>query len=418
MLALPEPRPGGSIEALRPMLNLADRNDFVLVVAWLLASLRPVGPYPLLAVSGEQGSAKTVLSKLLRALIDPNIASVRALAREQRELSIAANNGHLLAFDNLSVLPAWLSDALCRLASGGSFALRRLYTDDEEVLFEAARPILLNGIEDVICRADLADRAIFLTLAPIAEEQRRSEAELWREFELARPAILGALLDALAEGLRELPRVRLERLPRMADFALWATACETALWPAGCFARAYEANRKAAVVDAFEADPVAACVREIMAERSTWTGSAADLLRAGADLAADGALNGCRGWPQNPRALAGRCRSQLLEVFTTILVALGAPNAWRVAVHNAVFQRLPIDLQDFPDRVVNRPCAKADLMCTRGARRHVDRVQRGPSRRERASSNRAAPVGALSRRDRQGRQQSCNGLGMGQTTTI
>ena len=98
----------------------------MLLVAWLLASLRPVGPYPLLAISGEQGSAKTVLSKLLRALIDPNTASVRALAREQRELSIAANNGHLLAFDNLSVLPTWLSDALCRLASGGSFALRRL----------------------------------------------------------------------------------------------------------------------------------------------------------------------------------------------------------------------------------------------------------------------------------------------------
>jgi hypothetical protein len=241
-------------------------------------------------------------------LIDPNTASVRALSREQRELSIAANNGHLLAFDNLSVLPTWLSDALCRLASGGSFALRRLYTDDEEVLFEAARPILLNGIEDVINRADLADRAIFLTLAPIAEEQRRSEAELWREFEHARPAILGALLDALAEGLRELPRARLQRLPRMADFALWATACETALWPAGCFARTYEANRKAAVVDAIDADPVAACVREIMAERSTWTGSAADLLRAGADLAADGVLSRGSGWPQNPRALAGRLR--------------------------------------------------------------------------------------------------------------
>jgi hypothetical protein len=278
----------------------------VLLVAWLLASLRPVGPYPLLAVSGEQGSAKTVMSKLVRALIDPNTASVRALAREQRELSIAANNGHLLAFDNLSVLPAWLSDALCRLASGGSFALRRLYTDDEEVLFEAARPILLNGIEDVISRADLADRAIFLTLAPIAEERRRSEAELWREFELARPAILGALLDALAEGLRELPRVHLERLPRMADFTLWATACETALWPAGTFACAYDANSKAAVVDAIEADPVAACVRELMAERSSWTGSAADLLRAGANRSRDDVGN--PSWPKNPRALAGRLR--------------------------------------------------------------------------------------------------------------
>jgi hypothetical protein len=160
MLPLPVPQQGGSIEALNSFLNLASRDDFVLIVTWLLAALRPGGPYPLLAISGEQGSAKTVLSKLLKALIDPNTAPVRSLSREERELMIAANNGYLLAFDNLSGLPVWLSDALCRLASGGSFAVRQLYTDDEEVLFEAARPILLNGIEDVISRPDLADRAI------------------------------------------------------------------------------------------------------------------------------------------------------------------------------------------------------------------------------------------------------------------
>src|SRR6476469_2631796 len=167
-------------------------------IAWLLATLRPRGPYPLLAISGEQGSAKTVLSKMLKALVDPNMAPVRALPREERELMIAANNGYLLAFDNRSNLPAWLSDALCRLASGGSFAVRQLYTDDDEVLFRAARPLLVNGIEDIIGRSDLADRAIFLTLGPIGEEQSRSETELWREFEVARPAILGALLDATA----------------------------------------------------------------------------------------------------------------------------------------------------------------------------------------------------------------------------
>ena len=88
---------------------------------------------------------------------------------------IAANNGYLLAFDNLSGLPIWLSDALCRLASGGGFAVRQLYTDDEEVLFEAARPILLNGIEEMISRPDLGDRAICLTLTPIGEKQRRPE---------------------------------------------------------------------------------------------------------------------------------------------------------------------------------------------------------------------------------------------------
>src|SRR3974390_2199978 len=142
MLPLLIPERGGSIEALRLFLNLSSEHDFVLVVAWLLAALRPTGPYPLLAISGEQGSAKTVLSKLLRALVDPNMAPVRALPREERELMIAANNGHLLAFDNLSGLPAWLSDALCRLASGGSFAVRRVYPDDEGGFFKAAGPHL------------------------------------------------------------------------------------------------------------------------------------------------------------------------------------------------------------------------------------------------------------------------------------
>jgi hypothetical protein len=134
------------------------------------------GPYPLLAISGEQGSAKTVLSKLLKALIDPNATPVRALSREQRELMIAVNNSYLLAFDNLSGLPDWLSDVLCRLATGGSFAVRQLYTDDEEVLFEAARPILLNGIEEVVSRPDLGDRAIFLTLAALARIRNRAPA--------------------------------------------------------------------------------------------------------------------------------------------------------------------------------------------------------------------------------------------------
>jgi len=318
MLPLPVPDRGGSIGALRAFLNLSNQNDFVLVVAWLLAALRSSGPYPLLAISGEQGSTKTVLSKLLRALVDPNAAAVRALPREERELMIAANNGHLLAFDNLSGLPAWLSDALCRIASGGSFAVRQLYTDDEEVLFKAARPTLLNGIEDIIGRSDLADRAIFLTLGPIGEEQRRPESELWREFELARPRILGALLDAVARGLGAVDSVHLSRLPRMADFALWATACETGLWPAGTFTRAYAANRKTAIEGIIDADPIAACVREFMSERSSWTGSAADLLRVSVDRSSDRIPRDGTGWPKNPRALAGHLRRA-----QTFLRALG-----------------------------------------------------------------------------------------------
>jgi hypothetical protein len=299
MQPLPLPLRGGSIEALAPFLNLASDNDFVLVVAWLLGALRAGGPYPVLAIAGEQGSAKTVLSKFLRALIDPSVAPVRALPRDERELFIAASNGHVLAFDNLSGLPPWLSDTLCRLTSGGAFSTRRLFTDQDEILFTAARPIILNGIEDIVTRPDLADRAILLTLAPIAERQRRPEHALWREFELARPYILGALLDAAAHGLQMLPQVRLQQLPRMADFALWATACESAIRPAGTLETAYSNNRRDAIENLVDADSVAACVRELMTDRAQWTGSASDLLQVGTSRT---------GWPKSPRALAGRLR--------------------------------------------------------------------------------------------------------------
>jgi len=148
---------------------------------------------------------------------------------------------------------------------------------------------------------------MFLTLEPIADECRRTERQLWREFEVVRPPILGALLDAAAHGLRRLSRVQLEGSPRMADFALWATACETAFWPSGTFLRVYGANRRAAIEAVIEADPVAAFVREIMVVRNTWTGRASDLLRARIAAGEDGP-DRTAGWPKNPRALAGRLR--------------------------------------------------------------------------------------------------------------
>lgn len=298
------PLPGGSVETLRSFLNVRTDNDFVLVVAWVLAILRNRGPYPIIVLSGEQGSAKSTFTAILRALIDPNTAPLRALPREDRDLFIAASNGHVLAFDNVSGLPAWISDTLCRLATGGGFAVRQLYTDQDEILFDAMRPVILNGIEDIVTRPD---RAVFLTLQPIPEEGRRSEAELWAAFEAERPRILGALLDAVVQGLKRLSETRLEKLPRMADFALWATACETALWPPGTFWAAYCGNRDDAVEGVIEADPIAAAVRSVMATRSEWTGTASDLLGALAEVVGERVAKS-KTWPDSPRALAGRLR--------------------------------------------------------------------------------------------------------------
>ena len=307
MQPLPVPVVGGSIETLRSFLNVQSDDDFVLAVAWALAVLRNRGPYPVLVLSGEQGSAKSTFSAILRALLDPNTAPLRALPREDRDLFIAASNGHVLAFDNVSSLPAWISDTLCRLATGGGFAVRQLYTDQDEVLFDAARPVILNGIEDIVTRPDLADRAVFLMLEPIPEERRRPEAELYAEFEAARPRILGVLLDAVVEGLKRLPETRLEKFPRMADFALWATACETALWPAGTFCSAYSGNRDEAVEGVIDAEPIAATVRAVMATRTVWTGTASDLLGALAEVAGERVAKS-KTWPDSPRALAGRLR--------------------------------------------------------------------------------------------------------------
>jgi hypothetical protein len=195
--AMPIPVRGGSVAALRSFLNVQTDADFVLVVAWALACLLNRGPYPVIVLSGEQGSAKSTFSAILRALLDPNTAPLRALPREDRDLFIAASNGHVLAFDNVSGLPAWISDTLCRLAAGGGFAVRQLYSDQDEVLFDAARPVILNGIEDIVTRPDLADRSVFLTLEPIPEERRRPEQELWAAFDglfwmLAFPEIYSA----------------------------------------------------------------------------------------------------------------------------------------------------------------------------------------------------------------------------------
>jgi hypothetical protein len=210
-----------------------------LVVAWLSATLRQSGPYPLLAIAGEQGSAKTVLTKILRALVDPNAAPARALPREDYELFITATNGHVLAYDNLSGLPAWLPTAFVAWrVAGASRYDESIRTGTRYCSTPSARS------SSTVSRISSFDpiwptRAIFLALTPITDARRRSEKELWREFDAARPRLFGALLDMAAHRLRRLPRIHLERLPRMADSALWASACETALWPAGTFSQTY-----------------------------------------------------------------------------------------------------------------------------------------------------------------------------------
>ena len=308
MKGLPVPVSGGTIEELRTFLNV-DEDGFILTVGWLLAAIGGRGPYPVLVVTGEQGTAKSSYSTCLRGLVDPNTVPLRAPPRDDQHLYIAANNGHVVAFDNVSTLSPALSDSLCRIATGGGYASRELYTNADEVFFEGKRPIIANGIEEFVERPDLADRSIILILDEISNAKRRTERELWDAFDAAAPSILGALLNAVSHRIRNLPTTRLSTHPRMADFAQWVVACEDGLWEPGAFEAAYAENVDVGQVATLDSFPVAAPLQRLVAEQKTgkWTGRCTDLLNALNNSAGDRVVRD-RKWPKNPRDLSGQLR--------------------------------------------------------------------------------------------------------------
>jgi len=308
MLALPVPEHGGNLLALRQLLNLAYDGDWALVLAWLVAALRPTGPYPILLVHGEQGTAKSMLVRIIRRFVDPNRADLRAEPHNTRDLAIAASNAWVMGFDNLSSIEPWLSDALCRLSTGGGFSTRQLFTDREETIFDAQRPVVLTGIEEIATRGDLVDRCISLELAPIPEARRKTESEIWAAVDASSGQIFGALLDAVACALRAHRDVRLPVLPRMADFAIWATAAEAGLGlPAGAAMAAYQGNRAAANQTALESSQLATLVIELVSKQVAWSGTATDLLHV-VEKRADDLARRAKWWPRTAHGMAGALR--------------------------------------------------------------------------------------------------------------
>jgi hypothetical protein len=304
MLPLPIPEKGGSIETLRSLINVKADQDFTLVVAWLLAALRDRGPFPVLVVTGQQGSAKSTLMEILRRLIDPNFANLRAPPKDADDLYITATCSHMVPYDNLSNIPDWLSDALARIATGTAYAKRKLYTDNDEVLLRAEKPIALNGITEIVGAADLGDRSLFIIAQPIDPKERKSKSEIWAGFDREHPMILGALLDAVVHGLHTLPTVTDTEWPRMADFAIWSTACEGAYAEPGTFKLAYAGNRADAISAIIEGDVVASAVLRLALP---WSGQLATLLDKLTAVVGDGQAR-ARSWPKSPRALGAALR--------------------------------------------------------------------------------------------------------------
>jgi hypothetical protein len=303
---LPEPQRGGSLEELRSFLNI-DTDGWVLIRAFLVAALRPGLPCPILVAKGEQGAGKSTACRVVSSLIDPRTSALRGAPREVRDLVAAARNSWLVCFDNLSHLPQDLADAACRLATGGGFGGRELYSDWDEAIFDATRPLVFNAIPDLgATRPDFLDRSLIVDFQDIKPGLRRDEKQFWNEFEAARPQILGALLDAVALGLKKLPTVLRGQLPRMADFASWAIACEEGLgMNRGQFLRVYEDNRASARYLALESSPLYEPLRELA--REGFTGSSAELLAHLNNVVGEQTRRSVR-WPKAPNALGNTLR--------------------------------------------------------------------------------------------------------------
>jgi hypothetical protein len=277
--SLPLPVSGGSLSELREFLNVSSDADFVLVLSWLIACFRANGPYPVLIINGEQGAGKSIACRMLRRLVDPNGAELRSEPKDERDLMLAARNSWIVSLDNLSYVRNDLSDAICRIATGGAFATRALYTNDEEFLLHVCRPVLINGIPPLAARADLSDRAIVCVLPTIADLKRRTEDEVWSAFTNAAPRLLGALLDTVSGAMRMYSSVRLQHSYRMMDFARWAEAAWQGLgcYP-GFFEAAYRQNRSSATEDAVDADAVGGAIIDLMNTTARFEGSATELL--------------------------------------------------------------------------------------------------------------------------------------------
>ncbi len=279
------------------------KEDRVLIAAWLLAALRPRGPYPILVLIGEQGSGKSSTARAIKSLTDPSASPLRAPPRDVRDLLVAALSSWVLALDNMSGADPQLSDALCRLSTGGALSERTYFTNSEETLIEVQRPVILNGIDDLATRPDLADRCIPLELPQL--ERVAAEEDLNDGFRRDAGAIFAALLDGLRRALRDARALDIGKLPRMADFAKWAAAGVPALgFTAKAFLAAYRANQAGAIEAGLDSSAVGQAVRAFMAHQATWTGPASSLLR---DLAV-GTDTTARSWPRSPKGLLNALR--------------------------------------------------------------------------------------------------------------
>ncbi len=271
------PTPGGDPWRVFEFLNVSEPNR-LLVLVYIISCFIPDIPHPIFHPHGPQGTAKTCLCKAIKKLSDPSSIEAIITPRDVTELVQVLAHHHVCLFDNLSSLPSWMSDVLAQACTGGGFSKRQLYTDDGDIIYQVKRCIGLNGINLMISKPDLMDRAILLNLERIEPSRRIEEAILWQKFDEERPYILGGIFDVLAKAVAIYPNVKPSCLHRMADFTRWGFAIAEALGGLGeKFLIAYGRNIEAQNEEVVQGNTLAQAILTFMDEKEGWDGYMKDV---------------------------------------------------------------------------------------------------------------------------------------------
>lgn len=305
-VALPDPERGGSIEQLRPFVNVGTEDQWRLLVAWVLGCFNPKGTLPVMIIQGDAGAAKSYGTTIVRRLVDPMVPPLLPYPRSSESLIHHAYHNYVLAFDNLSGVSNEISDTLCVLASGSGYATRKLYTNLEQVTFEARRPIVINGIDNLAHRNDLSSRSLSLTFEEIERDDKLSERLLEAEIAKVMPNVLGHIYDAVAKALACAGQDTICTDSRLIDFTDWIVAAAPALgWSKDNVADLIEENTQNVLHAMAEADLVAQFMIKFMEESPQWSGSASDLFEQ-LDNVVPHKISRSRDWPNSPLALGKR----------------------------------------------------------------------------------------------------------------
>lgn len=279
---LPERHEDCSIEPLQGLLSeFKDDREWLVVMAYIVSLYVPDLPKPLLVLSGDNGSGKTLTARRIVDLVEcSSLESGLPVIKNGQELMRLANKNTILLLDNLSNVSMSLSDELCRISTGASLAKRSLYTDDEDWICEVCRPVIITGIPSTLVqREDLLDRTIPIKVSRISETKRRTQSELDSEFARLKPYLLGSVYNILSKALKLLPQVKLEKLPRLADWArLCYAICESMDGHSGQeFLDAYQYILDRQTDMAVESSLVCQACRLLVSQTGKWEGTASNL---------------------------------------------------------------------------------------------------------------------------------------------